>query len=170
MKKLELVLYPDSGLREKCQPVSQMSDRIDKLIDDMFYTMYEAPGIGLAAPQIAVPERIIVVDVSEDKTQPLALINPEIIATKGEISWEEGCLSLPGVYGEVKRPRHIKIRAMNRDGEALEMLADDLLAVCIQHEVDHLNGVLFTDHLSTLKRTRLLHKFKKLQTAERSHT
>lgn len=169
MQKLELVLYPDAGLREKCRPVAEMTDRIDRLIDDMFYTMYEAPGIGLAAPQVAVQERVIVVDVSEDNSKPIALINPEIVGAEGEISWEEGCLSLPGIYGEVKRPRHIKIRALNRDGQPIEMIADDLLAVCIQHEIDHLNGVLFTDHLSALKRTRLLHKFKKMQAAERGN-
>lgn len=161
MEKLDIVLYPEAGLREVCTPVPEMNDEIDKLIDDMFYTMYDAPGIGLAAPQIAVQERIIVVDVSETKDQPIALINPEIIRSAGQISWEEGCLSIPGIYATVKRPSDIIVRGMNRDGKIIELEADELLAVCIQHEIDHLNGTLFIDHLSGLKRTRALQKFRK---------
>ena len=161
MEKLDIVLYPEAGLREVCTPVPEMNDEIDKLIDDMFYTMYDAPGIGLAAPQIAVQERIIVVDVSETKDQPIALINPEIIRSAGQISWEEGCLSIPGIYATVKRPSDILVRGMNRDGKIIELEADELLAVCIQHEIDHLNGTLFIDHLSGLKRTRALQKFRK---------
>jgi len=163
MEKLDIVLYPDEGLRDVCAPIAEMSDRIDTLIDEMFYTMYDAPGIGLAAPQVAVQERLIVVDVSESNDQPLALINPEIIASRGEIIWEEGCLSLPGVYGKVKRPSDILVRGMNRDGKIIEVEASELLAVCIQHEIDHLNGTLFVDHLSGLKKTRALQKFRKLQ-------
>lgn len=161
MEKLDIVLYPEAGLREVCTPVPEMNDEVDKLIDDMFYTMYDAPGIGLAAPQIAVQERIIVVDVSETKDQPIALINPEIIRSAGQISWEEGCLSIPGIYATVKRPSDIIVRGMNRDGKIIELEADELLAVCIQHEIDHLNGTLFIDHLSGLKRTRALQKFRK---------
>ncbi|WEJ62906.1 peptide deformylase [Thiomicrorhabdus lithotrophica] len=161
MEKLDIVLYPEAGLREVCAPVPEMNDEIDKLIDDMFYTMYDAPGIGLAAPQIAVQERIIVVDVSETKDQPIALINPEIIRSAGQISWEEGCLSIPGIYATVKRPSDIIVRGMNRDGKIIELEADELLAVCIQHEIDHLNGTLFIDHLSGLKRSRALQKFRK---------
>ena len=161
MEKLDIVLYPEAGLREVCTPVPEMNDEIDRLIDDMFYTMYDAPGIGLAAPQIAVQERIIVVDVSETKDQPIALINPEIIRSAGQISWEEGCLSIPGIYATVKRPSDILVRGMNRDGKIIEFEADELLAVCIQHEIDHLNGTLFIDHLSGLKRTRALQKFRK---------
>lgn len=163
MQKLDLVLFPDEGLREVCAPVPEMTDDLDRLIDDMFYTMYEAPGIGLAAPQIAVQQRVIVVDVSEDKNQPLALINPEIVRSAGQITWEEGCLSLPGIYAHVDRPSDILVRAMNRDGRMIEMEASDLMAICIQHEIDHLNGKLFVDHLSGLKRTRILQKYKKLQ-------
>lgn len=163
MEKLDIVLYPDEGLREVCAPIIEMNDRIDQLIDDMFLTMYDAPGIGLAAPQVAVQERVIVVDVSESNDQPIALINPEIIQSKGEIIWEEGCLSLPGIYGKVKRPSDILVRAMNRDGKIIELEAKELLAVCIQHEIDHLNGKLFIDHLSGLKKTRALQKYRKLQ-------
>jgi len=159
---LDIVLYPEQGLREICKPVAEMNDRIDKLIDDMFYTMYDAPGIGLAAPQIAVQERVIVVDVSESKDEPIALINPKVIQEAGSITWEEGCLSLPGVYGKVKRPSDIIVEGMNRDGKIIQIEASELLAVCLQHEIDHLNGVLFTDHLSGLKRTRALQKFRKL--------
>lgn len=163
MQKLDLVLFPDEGLREVCAPVPEMTDDLDRLIDDMFYTMYEAPGIGLAAPQIAVQQRVIVVDVSEDKNQPLALINPEVVRSAGQITWEEGCLSLPGIYAHIDRPSDILVRAMNRDGQMIEMEASDLMAICIQHEIDHLNGKLFVDHLSGLKRTRILQKYKKLQ-------
>lgn len=162
MEKLDIVLYPEQGLREICSPVKEMTDQIDKLIDDMFYTMYDAPGIGLAAPQIAVQERIIVVDVSENNDQPIALINPEIIRSAGHISWEEGCLSLPGIYGTVNRPSEILVKGMNRDGKMIEFEASDLLAVCIQHEIDHLNGKLFIDYLSGLKRARALKLFRKL--------
>ncbi|BCN92454.1 peptide deformylase [Thiomicrorhabdus immobilis] len=161
MEKLDIVLYPESGLREVCAPIPEMNDEIDKLIDDMFYTMYDAPGIGLAAPQIAVQQRLIVVDISESKDQPIALINPEIIRSAGEITWEEGCLSIPGIYAKVKRPSDIIVRGMNRDGKIIELEASDLLAVCLQHEIDHLNGTLFIDHLSGLKRTRALQKFRK---------
>ena len=166
MEKLDIVLYPDEGLREICAPVAQMNDRIDKLIDDMFLTMYDAPGIGLAAPQVAIQERVIVVDISESNDQPIALINPEIIRTKGEIVWEEGCLSLPGVYAKVKRPSDILVRGLDRDGKPIEFEANDLLAVCIQHEIDHLNGKMFIDHLSGLKRTRALQKYRKMQIQE----
>ncbi|QCU89320.1 peptide deformylase [Thiomicrorhabdus sediminis] len=168
MEKLDIVLYPDQGLREMCKPVAEMSDDMDKLIDDMFYTMYDAPGIGLAAPQIAVQERVIVVDVSESKDQPIALINPEIVRSAGEITWEEGCLSIPGVYAKVTRPSDIIVRGMDRDGNNIEFEANELLAVCLQHEIDHLNGKLFVDHLSGLKRTRALQKFKKHMEAQQA--
>jgi peptide deformylase len=128
--------------------------------------MYDAPGIGLAAPQIAVQQRLIVVDVSETKDQPIALINPEIVQSTGDITWEEGCLSLPGVYAKVTRPSDILVRGMDRDGKQIEFEANDLLAVCIQHEIDHLNGTMFIDHLSGLKRTRALQKYRKLQEQE----
>lgn len=162
MEKLDIVLYPETGLRDVCAPIPEMTDELDKLIDDMFYTMYDAPGIGLAAPQIAVQQRLIVVDISETKDQPIALLNPEIVRTAGEITWEEGCLSIPGIYGKVTRPSDIIVRGMDRDGKQVEFEANDLLAVCIQHEIDHLNGTLFVDHLSGLKRTRALQKFRKM--------
>lgn len=161
MDKLDIVLYPDSGLRETCQPIPEMTDALDKLIDEMFYTMYDAPGIGLAAPQVAVQQRLIVVDVSETKDQPIALLNPEVVKSAGKITWEEGCLSIPGVYAKVNRPSDILVRGMDRDGKLIEFEANELLAVCIQHEIDHLNGKLFIDHLSGLKRTRAIQKFKK---------
>ncbi|MBN2647875.1 MAG: peptide deformylase [Thiotrichales bacterium] len=163
---LDLVLYPDPGLREVCKPVSAMNDQVDRLIDEMFYTMYDAPGIGLAAPQVAVQQRVIVVDVSEGKDQPLALINPKIIQQAGSITWEEGCLSLPGIYAKITRPNHILVEGMNREGKQIQIEASDLLAVCIQHEIDHLNGVLFVDHLSNLKRSRALQQYRKLQLQE----
>lgn len=162
MEKLDIVLYPETGLRDVCAPIPEMTDELDKLIDDMFYTMYNAPGIGLAAPQIAVQQRLIVVDISETKDQPIALLNPEIVRATGEITWEEGCLSIPGVYGKVTRPSDIIVRGMDRDGKQVEFEANDLLAVCLQHEIDHLNGTLFVDHLSGLKRTRALQKFRKM--------
>lgn len=161
MDKLDIVLYPDEGLRDVCQPIPEMTDELDKLIDDMFYTMYDAPGIGLAAPQVAVQQRLIVVDISETKDQPIALLNPEVVKSAGRITWEEGCLSIPGIYAKVNRPSEILVRGMDRDGKMIEFEADELLAVCIQHEIDHLNGKLFIDHLSGLKRTRALQKYKK---------
>ncbi len=162
MEKLDIKLYPEEILRTRCKPV-EMSDEIARLIDDMLYTMYDAPGIGLAAPQVGRDIRVIVADVSEDKSQPIALVNPEIIATDGEIVYEEGCLSLPGIYAHVTRPSKVKVRGLDRDGNPVEIEAEDLLAVCLQHEIDHLNGVLFIDHLSALKRNRLLHKYRKEQ-------
>lgn len=163
IEKLDVVLYPDKGLREVCAPIPEMTDRLDKLIDEMFYTMYDAPGIGLAAPQVAVQERLIVVDVSETNDQPIALLNPEIVKSSGKIVWEEGCLSLPDIFGKVTRPSEILVKGMDREGKQVEFEASDLLAVCLQHEIDHLNGIMFTDHLSNLKRTRALQKFKKMQ-------
>lgn len=160
MAALPIRLYPDEILRTECKPV-EMSDRIANLIDDMLYTMYEAPGIGLAAPQVGEDIRVLVADVSEDKSQPIALVNPEIVDSAGIIDYEEGCLSLPGVYAKVRRPSKVKVRGLDRDGKPVEIEAEDLLAVCLQHEIDHLNGVLFIDHLSALKRNRLMQKYRK---------
>ncbi|SIN70676.1 peptide deformylase [Sulfurivirga caldicuralii] len=160
MAALPIRLYPDEILRTECKPV-EMSDRIATLIDDMLYTMYEAPGIGLAAPQVGEDIRVLVADVSEDKSQPIALVNPEIVDSAGVIDYEEGCLSLPGVYAKVRRPSKVKVRGLDRDGKPVEIEAEDLLAVCLQHEIDHLNGVLFIDHLSALKRNRLMQKYRK---------
>jgi peptide deformylase len=140
-----------------------VDDTIRKLVDDMFETMYAAPGIGLAATQVNVDKRVIVIDVSEEKDQPLCLINPEILARDGVEEMEEGCLSVPGVFEPVERADHIRIQALDRDGERIEMEAGDLLAVCIQHEIDHLDGKLFVDYLSPLKRARIRKKLEKEQ-------
>jgi peptide deformylase len=134
---------------------------VRKLIGDMLETMYEAPGIGLAAIQVNQPRRVIVVDISEERNQPLALVNPEILEKHGEEQMEEGCLSVPGVYEPVQRAERVRVRALDRDGGAIEMEADGLLAVCIQHEIDHLDGKLFVDYLSNLKRQRIRKKIEK---------
>ncbi|MCF6345846.1 MAG: peptide deformylase [Thiomicrorhabdus sp.] len=168
MEKLDIVLYPDAGLRETCAPIPEMNDTLDKLIDEMLYTMYDAPGIGLAAPQVAVQQRLIVMDVSEKGDQPIVLMNPEIVQSAGSLCWEEGCLSMPGVYATIKRPSEIVVRGMNRDGKPIEFEADELLAVCIQHEIDHLDGKMFIDHLSRLKRTRAIQQFRKLMEQKES--
>jgi len=162
MEKLDIVLYPEAGLREICAPIAEMNDSLDKLIDDMLYTMYDAPGIGLAAPQVAVQQRLIVMDVSEKGDDPIVLMNPEVVQSTGKITWEEGCLSMPGIYATIKRPSDILVRGMDRDGKQIEFEASELLAVCIQHEIDHLDGKMFIDHLSGLKRTRALQQFRKL--------
>ncbi len=158
---LPILHYPDSRLRTVAKAVEVVDDTIKTLVKDMFETMYDAPGIGLAATQVDHHQRIIVIDLSEEKNQPLCLINPEIIEKDGEIDWEEGCLSVPNYYQCVKRSNHIKVRALNEKGESFELEADELLGVCIQHEIDHLNGILFVDHLSKLKQKRLLEKTKK---------
>ena len=137
--------------------------RIARLVDDMFETMYAAPGIGLAATQVNVHEQIIVMDVAENKSQPLTFINPEIIARDGVQAIDEGCLSVPGIYEPVERARHIQVRAVDKQGKPFEMEAEDLLAVCIQHEMDHLRGKLFVDYLSQLKRQRIRKKLQKQQ-------
>lgn len=163
MTTLDILHFPDPRLRNVAQPVVQVDDTIRKLVDDMFETMYAAPGIGLAATQVNVDKRIIVIDVSEEKDQPLCLINPEILARDGVEEMEEGCLSVPGVFELVERADHVRVRALNRDGESIEMEAGDLLAVCIQHEIDHLDGKLFVDYLSPLKRARIRKKLEKEQ-------
>ncbi len=157
---LEIVLHPDERLRQVCAPMTEMSDRVDALFEQMFETMYSAEGVGLAAPQIGMLERFVVVDVTEDKSQQLILINPEIIDAKNTITWKEGCLSIPNINAEIVRPNNILVRALNRDFKQIEFEADGLLSVCIQHEIDHLNGKLFIDHLSSFKRRRLMEKYK----------
>ena len=142
-------------------PVEEVDGEIRELVDDMFETMYDAPGIGLAAIQINVAKRVIVVDVSEDKSQPLCFINPEILEKTGEETMDEGCLSVPEIYETVTRAEKIRVRALDRDGNSFEMDADGLLAVCIQHEIDHLDGKLFVDYLSNLKRQRIRKKLEK---------
>ena len=161
MALLNILHFPDPRLRNKAKSVEQVDDSIRKLVDDMFETMYDAPGIGLAAIQVNVPKRVIVVDVSEEREAPMALINPEIIASSGEEEMDEGCLSVPGIYETVQRAEQIRFRALNRDGEVFEGDADGLLAVCIQHEIDHLDGKLFVDYLSSLKRQRIRKKLEK---------
>ena len=167
MAKLEILHFPDPRLRTVAKPVPVVDTALRRLIDDMFETMYDAPGIGLAATQVNFHQRLLVVDVSEDKNQPLVFINPEILLRDGVEEMEEGCLSVPGVYDTVQRAERINVRAMDRDGNPFEMAADGLLAVCIQHEIDHLDGKLFVDYLSGLKRQRIR---KKLEKAQRHHT
>ena len=161
MAILNILEYPDPRLRTRAEPVDVVDDELRRLIDDMFETMYEAPGIGLAATQVNVHRRLLVADVSEDRSEPVVLINPEIVAKDGLEVTEEGCLSVPGVFDRVERADHIRVRALGRDGEPMEMEADGLLAVCIQHEIDHLDGKLFVDYLSELKRQRIRKRLEK---------
>lgn len=155
MAKLNILEFPDPRLRRKATPVERIDDDLRALIDDMFETMYAAPGIGLAATQVNVTQRFMVIDVSEDKTEPLVFINPEILASEGSRVMEEGCLSVPGIFAEVKRAERVRVSALDRDGKAFEMDAEGLLATCIQHEIDHLDGKLFVDYLSPLKRQKV---------------
>jgi peptide deformylase len=158
MALLKILEYPDPRLRTRAVPVEAVDDEIRRLIDDMLETMYAAPGVGLAATQVDIHKRLLVVDVSETKDRPLCLINPEIVEKDGVEISEEGCLSVPGVTELVERAEHIKVRALDRNGDAFELETKDLLAVCIQHEVDHLEGKLFVDYLSELKRQRIKKK------------
>ena len=153
--------FPDERLRTLSQPVAEVDDEIRRLVDDMFETMYEAPGIGLAAPQVNVFKRVIVIDISEDKSKPQAFINPELIEARGHEQMEEGCLSVPGIYENVERAEWIRVRALDRNGEPFAKEVDGLEAVCIQHEIDHLDGKLFVDYLSGLKRQRIRKKMEK---------
>lgn len=163
MTTLNILHFPDPRLRTVAKPVEQVNDSIRQLADDMLETMYAAPGIGLAATQVNVDKRVVVIDISEEKNQPLCLINPEILDLDGVEEMEEGCLSVPGVYERVQRADRVRIRALDREGQAYELEADGLLAVCIQHEIDHLDGKLFVDYLSQLKRTRIRKKLEKEQ-------
>lgn len=164
MAILPILHFPDSRLRTKAKPVSVVDDNIRQLVKDMFETMYEAPGIGLAATQVNHHIRLVVIDISEEKNQPLVFINPQITPlTEDKAPYEEGCLSVPTVYDVVERPTRIKVNALNEQGEAFEMETDGLLAVCLQHELDHLEGKLFVDYLSTLKRQRIKTKLQKIQ-------
>lgn len=162
MARLEILEFPDSRLRQRAKPVAVVDAAVRQLIDDMFESMYQAPGVGLAATQVNVHQRVVVIDVSEDQTQPLVFINPEITVLDEDLrEYDEGCLSVPGFYETVVRPEHIRVNALDRDGRAFEMTPSGLLAVCIQHEVDHLNGKLFVDHISSLKRDRIRKKLEK---------
>ncbi len=155
MTKLKILEFPDPRLRKKAAPVEVVDDALRGLIDDMFETMYEAPGIGLAATQVDVHKRLLVADVSTDNTDPYALINPTILEKDGLTVTDEGCLSVPGFYEAVERAEHIRVRFLNPDGDEIEMEAEGMLAVCIQHEIDHLDGKLFVDYLSEAKRQRI---------------
>ncbi|MCG8382136.1 MAG: peptide deformylase [Gammaproteobacteria bacterium] len=165
MAKLDILIYPDPRLRQVAKPVDHVDDNVQQLVDNMFETMYRAPGIGLAATQVNVHKRIIVIDVSEDKSEPRVFINPEITEAIGEQTMPEGCLSVPSFYEEVVRADAITVNALDQNGEHFTLQAEGLLAVCIQHEIDHLNGKLFTDHLSKLKRNRIKKKLEKQQKA-----
>ena len=163
MAILEVLHYPDPRLRNRARAVEDVDERVRQLVDDMLETMYTAPGIGLAAVQVNVPLRVITIDCSEARNEPVCLINPTIEAEEGELEAEEGCLSVPGVYESVTRSRWIRVRALDRDGEPFELETEGLLAVCVQHEMDHLEGKLFVDYLSRLKQARIRRRTKKLQ-------
>ena len=163
MVPLEILKFPDPRLRTVAKPVKEVTGKIVALADQMLEAMYEAPGIGLAATQVNFHQRLIVIDVSETNDQPLILINPTIISGEGEIETNEGCLSVPGFYEPVHRFQHIQFEATDRDGEPFTMEAIDLLAVCIQHELDHLDGKLFVDYLTSTKRQLIRKKLQKLQ-------
>lgn len=161
MARLLILEYPDPRLRTKATAVAEVDDGIRSLVTDLFETMYAAPGIGLAATQVDIHLRILVTDVSEERDDPHCLINPEILSQEGEISYEEGCLSVPDVFEPVDRAERIRVRAMDQTGELREFDAEGLFAICIQHEIDHLEGKLFVDYLSALKRDRLKKKLLK---------
>ncbi|MBI5900621.1 MAG: peptide deformylase [Rhodocyclales bacterium] len=161
MALLPILRYPDPRLHLKAAVITAVDDEIRRLAADMAETMYAAPGIGLAATQVDRHLRLIVIDISEDKSQLLTLINPELLEKSGECEGEEGCLSVPGIYETVKRASHVRVRALGLDGKTFEMAADDLLAVCIQHEMDHLEGKVFVEYLSRLKRERIKSKLQK---------
>ncbi len=161
MANLTILEYPDPRLRTKAQPVKAFDAQLLQLVDDMFVVMYAAPGIGLAATQIDVHKQLLVLDVSEDKTQPMVLINPKIILQEGHQIYQEGCLSVPGIYADVERADRIRIEALDRYGNPFTLDAEGLLAVCIQHEMDHLIGKLFVDYLSPLKRELVRKKLEK---------
>ena len=163
MAILTILEFPDPRLRTKARKVAEVDQRIRTLVDDMFETMYDAPGIGLAATQVDVHEQVIVMDISEDQSQPLVFINPEIeVIGEGQQEYQEGCLSVPGFFENVARPDNVRVRALDREGNPFELEPDGLLAVCIQHEMDHLDGKLFVDYLSALKRQRIRSKLEKL--------
>ncbi len=161
MALLNILHFPDPRLRTRAEPVERVDDEIRQLTDDMLETMYDAPGIGLAATQVNVHKRVVVIDISEERNSPLILINPEILDKDGVEEMEEGCLSVPGFFELVQRADRVRFRALNRKGEPFEMEAEGLLAVCVQHEIDHLEGKLFVDYLSSLKRQRIQKKLEK---------
>jgi peptide deformylase len=166
MALLEIIEYPDPRLRTVAAPVEAVDDAIRELAGAMLESMYAAPGIGLAATQVDVHKRLLVIDITEDQSEPLVFINPEILESEGSIKLDEGCLSVPEIYEAVERAEHVRVRAVNREGEAFEMEAEGMLAVCIQHEMDHLEGKLFVDYLSEMKRQRLKKKLAKARKRE----
>ncbi len=166
MAILDILHYPDKRLRTQAKPVEKVDDSIKKLVEDMFETMYIAPGIGLAATQVDVHLQVIVIDVSEDKDQPLCLINPEILAEEGTESCDEGCLSVPDIYETVERCEKVTVKALDQNGDEYTLQVDEMLAVCIQHEMDHLKGKLFVDYLSPLKLQRIKKRLLKTKREE----
>ena len=161
MAILNILHFPDERLRTVAKPVATVTDKHRTLISNMLETMYDAPGIGLAATQVNAHERILVIDISDEKNDPIVLINPEILEKDGDQEFDEGCLSVPGIYETVHRAENIRVKALNKEGESFEMDAHGLLAVCIQHEIDHLQGKLFVDYLSQLKKQRIRKKLEK---------
>jgi len=166
MTQLAILRYPDPRLRTVARPVDAVDDDVRRLVDDMLETMYAARGIGLAATQVNRPLRLLVMDLSEEHDQPLVLINPEIVERDGVQVCQEGCLSVPGEYADVERAERIRVRFLDRDGAARELEAEDLLAVCVQHEIDHLDGKVFVDYLSPLKRRMIEKRMKKARLTE----
>lgn len=163
MSQLTVLKYPDERLRKVAEPIATVDDALRATIDDMFETMYESQGVGLAATQVDVHKRLFVADCSEDQNEPLVFINPEITKAEGHFTNDEGCLSFPGVYAKVERAEKVTVQALDRNGESFSIEADGLLAICIQHEIDHLNGKLFVDYLSPLKQSRIRKKLEKEQ-------
>ncbi|HEC07886.1 MAG TPA: peptide deformylase [Thiolapillus brandeum] len=161
MAILDILKFPDARLRNSAKPVDNVDKSVQKLADDMLETMYEAPGIGLAATQVGVSRQVVVIDISEERDDPLVLINPEILEATGEEEMEEGCLSVPGYFDKVKRAEKVRLKALDREGNEFVRDLDGLLAVCVQHEIDHLHGKLFVDYLSRLKRERIRKKLEK---------
>ena len=159
----DILVFPHPNLRKKAAPVETFDDALRTLVSDMFETMYDAPGIGLAATQIDVHQRIIVIDVSEDKSEPMVFINPELLSEEGKNVHEEGCLSVPGFYESVERPEKVRVKAFDEHGKEYELEAEGLLATCVQHEIDHRNGKVFVDYVSALKRDRIRKKLEKQQ-------
>ena len=168
MSILDVLHFPDPRLRTVAKAVEVVDDSIRRIVDDMFATMYDAPGVGLAATQVNIHQRIVVMDVSEKKDEPLCLINPEIIESEGEQEGDEGCLSVPEQFETIQRAEFVKIRFQDREGKWSELGAHEMLAVCVQHEIDHLNGKLFIDYLSPLKRNRIRKKLEKAAKQEQS--
>lgn len=169
MALLPILEFPDPRLRTVAKPVEKVDGKVNQIIDDMFETMYDAPGIGLAATQVDVHKQIIVIDVSEDKSEPQVFINPEIeVLDETLFDYEEGCLSVPGFYEAITRPEQVRVTALNRQGETFTIEPTGLLAVCIQHEVDHLKGKLFVDHISNIKRQRIRKKLEKIHRSQKN--